>query len=68
MPDLGQDELLLLPYTCAIEALAGRNVRLTVVAPPYAALGRGTLHVVRVTNEAEAIALEATYDDYERLP
>ena len=68
MPDLGQEELLLLPYTRAIEALAGRNVTLRVVAPPYAALGRGALHIVRVTHDADAVVLEATYDDYERLP
>ncbi len=68
MPDMGQEALLLLPYTRAIEALAGRNVTLTVIAPPYAALGRGVLHVVRATHEADAVHLEATYDDYERLP
>jgi hypothetical protein len=67
VPELGE-ELLLVPYTRAIEALKDRNVALTVIAPPYPALGRGTLHVVRVQQEGDTILLEATYDDYERLP
>lgn len=67
-PGLGQEALLLLPYTRAIEALTGRDVTLTVITPPYPALGRGTLHVVRASHEGDTVHLEATYDDYERLP
>jgi hypothetical protein len=67
VPDLGQ-ELLLVPYTRALEALKDRKIQLTVITPPYPALGRGTLHVVRVRQEGDAVALDATYDDYERLP
>lgn len=67
MAGAAHEELLLLPFTRAIEALAGSDITLTVVTPPYPALGRGTLRVVRVTREGDAVHLEATYDDYERL-
>jgi hypothetical protein len=60
-------ELLLVPYTRAIEMCAGLAITLTIIAPPYPALGRGTLRVVRATEEGSALHLEATYDDYERL-
>ncbi|MBV8164634.1 MAG: hypothetical protein JOZ91_10225 [Candidatus Eremiobacteraeota bacterium] len=60
-------ELLLVPYTRAIELCAGREVTLSVVTPPYPALGRGTLHVVRATDDGGVMHLEAAYDDYERL-
>jgi hypothetical protein len=61
-------ELLLVPYTRAIEMCAGREITLTIVTPPYPALGRGTLRVVRATEERGVMRLEAAYDDYERLP
>ncbi len=64
---VSQEKLLLLPYTRAIELLHGRNIRLTVVAPPYPAIGRGTLRIVRVTEEGDTLHLDASYDDYERL-
>ncbi|HXW52436.1 MAG TPA: hypothetical protein VEJ41_10630 [Candidatus Acidoferrales bacterium] len=68
MPELGHEELLLLPYLRALELLGGRDVHLNVVTPPYPALGIGNLHVVRVRHEGESIVLETSYDDYERLP
>jgi hypothetical protein len=67
VPELGE-ELLLLPFTRAIEKLKDRKVELTIITPPYPALGRGTLHIVRATNEGDTVKLEAAYDDYERLP
>ena len=57
-----------MPYTRAIELCAGREVTLTIITPPYAALGRGTLHIVRATDKDGLMHLEAAYDDYERLP
>ena len=62
-----QQELQLLPYTRAFELLQGREITLSVITPPYPALGRGTLRVVRVTEEGNVVHLEATYDDFERL-
>jgi len=61
-------ELLLVPFARALELCAGREVRVTVVTPPYPVLGRGTLHVVRAHEEGGATVLELAYDDYERLP
>jgi hypothetical protein len=61
------EELLLVPYTRAIELLKGRDVRLRVITPPYPALGIGPLRVVRVVDEGTTVELEATYDDFERL-
>ena len=63
-----QHELLLVPYTRAFELLQGREITLSVITPPYPALGCGTLRVVRVTEEDNVVHLEATYDDFERLP
>ncbi len=53
-------ELLLLPYTRAIELLDGAEITLTVVTPPYAALGCGVLRAVRVSRTDGAVHLEAT--------
>jgi hypothetical protein len=60
-------EVLLLPYTSAIKLLDGAEITLTVVTPPYPSLGCGVLRVVRMSRAANAVHLEATYDDYERL-
>ncbi len=69
MPSSGYEELLLLPYTRAIELLNGADITLTIVAPPYPAIGRGTLHVVRANSGANGqVHLDLAYDDYERLP
>lgn len=68
MAGVDHAELLLVPYTRAIEMCAGRAITLTIVTPPYPALGRGALHVVRASEEDNVLHLEAAYDDYERLP
>jgi hypothetical protein len=65
---VGDAELLLVPFARALELCAGREVRVSVVTPPYPAIGCGTLHVVRAHEEAGATVLELAYDDYERLP
>ena len=67
MAGVDRAELLLVPYTRAIELCGARDITLTVITPPYPAIGRGTLHVVRAAAQGEAMHLEATYDDYERL-
>ena len=67
LPAVGQHELLLVPLGRALEALRDREVTITVVAPPYPALGKGTLHVVRVEDDGEKVTLAVTYDDFERL-
>lgn len=61
-------ELLLVPYTRAIELCVGREITLSIITPPYPAAGRGTLHIVRAKDDGAVLHLEATYDDYERLP
>lgn len=68
MPEPGDEELLMLPYQRALERIGAGDVHLSVIAPPYPALGVGALHVVRVTRDGTKVVLEATYDDYERLP
>jgi hypothetical protein len=60
-------DVLLLPYTRAIELLDGAELTLTVVAPPYPVLGCGMLRAVRVSQAGDAVHLDVTYDDYERL-
>jgi hypothetical protein len=64
---VSHDELLLVPYTKAIELLDGRDVNLTVVTPGYPAIGRGVLRVVRVKEDGDSVHLDLSYDDYDRL-
>ena len=76
------EELINAPLAEALERLKGRDVFVRVLAPPYPAIGKGALHVVRVvpvapvalersssTSDApaERIELTVTYDDYEKL-
>jgi hypothetical protein len=68
VPDTGDEELLMLPYTQALERIGDGDVHLKVITPPYPALGVGNLHTVRVSHDDGKTVLEATYDDYERLP
>ncbi len=59
--------LTLLPEVEARLALAGRDLVLRVLRPPYPAVGTGTLRVLRVRESAEFTELIAGYDGYERL-
>jgi hypothetical protein len=59
--------LTLLPLVEARAALAGRDLVLRVLRPPYPALGTGTLRVLRVRDAAEKTELIAGYDGYERI-
>jgi hypothetical protein len=61
------EALTLLPESDARRALAGSGLTLRVLAPPYPALGVGTLRVLRVRDHAGKVELIAGYDRYERL-
>jgi hypothetical protein len=59
-------DLTLMPEVHARAALAGRRVRLSVLAPVGDWLGRGTLRVLRTTERDGAIELVCGYESYER--
>ncbi|MFY9780530.1 MAG: hypothetical protein WAJ85_08470 [Candidatus Baltobacteraceae bacterium] len=48
-------------------ALAGRTLVFRLLAPPYPALGVGTLRALRVVERGEAAEVVAGYERYERL-
>lgn len=62
-----QETVLLLSYTRALEQLAGKDVHVHMVTPPYPCIGVGELRVVRVQEEAGVTTLDLSYDNYERL-
>jgi len=47
--------------------LRERRTRLSILRPPYAALGLGVLRVLRVREGACETEIVAGYDGYERL-
>ena len=57
----------LLPAVEALAALRGRDVRFSVLRPPYAALGVGALRVLRIAEREATLEMVAGYDGYERL-
>jgi hypothetical protein len=60
--------LTMLPEVQARRMLAGAPLTLTVLQPPYPALGVGTLRVLRLRERADAaLELMVGYDKYERL-
>ena len=59
--------LTLLPEVEARAALAGRDLALRILRPPYAALGTGSLRVLRVRDCGDRTEIVAGYDGYERL-
>lgn len=61
------EDLVMLPWTRAREALAERPVHLRVLTPPYPALGVGTLRSLRVTERDGIFHVVVGYDGYERL-
>lgn len=61
------DDLVLLPETIARRALGRRLAAFSVLAPLGAYAGRGTLRVLRVRSEGEAVDLVCGYDSYEPL-
>jgi hypothetical protein len=62
------ETLTMLPEVQARRRLAGAASTLTIVRPPYPALGVGTLRVLRVRELPDApLDVFAGYDNYERL-
>ena len=57
-------DLILMPEVQARAALAGRRVRLRVIAPIGAWLGVGTLRVLRAAEQGDAIDLDCGYESY----
>lgn len=65
--DLGRF-LGLLPEVEARALLADRRTSLRILRPPYAALGLGTLRILRVRERDGGVTeIVAGYDGYERL-
>jgi hypothetical protein len=62
-----EQSLVLVPEVEARARLAGRALVLSVLRPPFAALGCGTLRVLRVTEREAETEIVAGYDRYERL-
>jgi hypothetical protein len=59
--------LTLLPEVEARALLAGRDLSLRLLRPPYPAIGVGTLRVLRVSELAGRTEIVAGYEGYERL-
>jgi hypothetical protein len=61
------ESLALLPEVEARAVLSGRSLSFRLLRPPYAALGVGTLRVLRVVERAGRTEIVAGYDRYERI-
>jgi hypothetical protein len=59
-------DLTLMPEVQARAALAGRRLRLSVLAPVGSWLGVGSLRVLRATERDDEIDLVCGYESYER--
>jgi|HubBroStandDraft_1064217.scaffolds.fasta_scaffold741404_1 hypothetical protein len=57
-------DLTLMPEVQARAALAGRRLRLSVLAPVGPALGVGTLRVLRTTERDDYVELVCGYESY----
>lgn len=68
VPAPPQEEITLEPYLRSLARLAGRDVRITVVTPPYPCVGLGGLRVIRSRDKGEIVDLDLSYEHYERLP
>jgi len=70
-PSRSVENLVMLPWTGACAALAGRPLRLRILTPPYPCLGVGALRALRLAPLDGALdgafELIAGYDAYERL-
>jgi hypothetical protein len=64
-----KEDLVLAREVDARRALRGRKLRISLLAPYGAWLGRGALRVLRVkTTGDDSAELLAGYESYERLP
>ena len=62
------DDLILSPEVEARAALAGRELTLRMLVPPYPAIGCGRLRVIRLRDTGDgATELLCSYEGYERL-
>ncbi len=61
------DDLTLQPESVVRRVLGDLPVTLRVIRPPYPALGVGALRVLRMRDVDGALAIDAGYDNYERL-
>ncbi len=62
------ESLTMLPEPQARRLLAGAELTLTILRPPFAALGVGSLRVLRVRERGTAtLEITAGYENYERL-
>ncbi|MDQ6780731.1 MAG: hypothetical protein M3Z37_06220 [Candidatus Eremiobacteraeota bacterium] len=68
VPAPQQEQVVLEPYLVSLSRLAGRDVRVTVVSPPYPCVGVGELRVIRSRESDDVVTLDLTYERYERLP
>jgi hypothetical protein len=48
-------------------ALGGRKLTLRLLLPPYAAVGLGTLRVVRLRERPDSTEMLCSYEGYERI-
>ncbi|MBC5810710.1 MAG: hypothetical protein GIW95_07665 [Candidatus Eremiobacteraeota bacterium] len=67
-PSTDAPVLTLLPEVEARRALSGSALSFAVLAPPFPAIGIGTLRVLRVSTLGATTEIVAGYDRYERLP
>lgn len=65
--EMNDAELTLMPEIDARAAVAGRCVRLSVLAPVGGWLGVGTLRVLRTTEREHGLELVCGYESYERF-
>lgn len=68
VPAPQQEQVVLEPYLRSLARFAGRDVRVTVVTPPYPCVGLGELRVIRSRESGEVVSLDLSYEQYERLP
>jgi hypothetical protein len=61
------DDPTLEPEPAVRRRLGARIASLRVIRPPFPAVGVGALRVLRVRDLGEGLALDAGYDNYERL-
>ena len=66
MSDAPGEGLALLPEVDARRLLRGAVSHLHVLRPPFAAIGVGTLRVLRVRERGDGMEIVAGYDGYER--
>ena len=62
------DSVGMMPLVQARPLLDALPMRLTILAPPYPAIGCGTLRVLRVRERDGCFEVVAGYEAYDKLP